>query len=408
VPALQSAHYTYDGDGNMVKSVVNGVVTYYPSAQYQQEVSGSTTTIQKTYVFGSLTVAVRTVSGSQNVLNWVITDQISSTTVTASATGDLNSEIRYTAFGTIRYENGITPSDYRYTGQLQQAVIGLDYYNARWYDPDLGRFIQADTVVANPYAASNYDRYSYTNNNPVKYNDPTGHRFSDNPDDWETKYLGQMYQQNTGVIPVSDDSSYSYKGAYGQGTDSGQVAASNFAKKVANGYTLGWENYERNASSCISQPGMMGANLACNYANGWLSMHLLVIGSVVYSAWGALAGGGTACEFDTSCGNGVTTFNRYMSAGELKAINNTSFLRGGDPGDTFFTTDVYTTVSEAQQGLSLKNLPDYGVSFQIINDPIISEPQTVLPKFLQPGGGIEYWTSNPVLVSITDVWELLK
>jgi hypothetical protein len=46
----------------MVKSVVNGVTTYYPSAQYQQEVSGSTTTIQKTYVFDSLTVAVRTVT----------------------------------------------------------------------------------------------------------------------------------------------------------------------------------------------------------------------------------------------------------------------------------------------------------------------------------------------------------
>jgi len=58
---------------------------------------------------------VRTVTGSQNTLNWVMTDQISSTTVTASADGGLNSEIRYTAFGTIRYENGITHTDYRYT-----------------------------------------------------------------------------------------------------------------------------------------------------------------------------------------------------------------------------------------------------------------------------------------------------
>ena len=95
--------------------------------------------------------------------------------MTASATGDLNSEIRYTAFGTIRYENGTTPTDYRYTGQLQQAVIGLDYYNARWYDPQLGRFIQADTVVANPYTAASYDRYSYVANNPINHNDPTGH-----------------------------------------------------------------------------------------------------------------------------------------------------------------------------------------------------------------------------------------
>jgi RHS repeat-associated protein len=155
----------------MVKSVVNGVTTYYPSAQYQQEVSGSTTTIQKTYVFGSLTVSVRT----NGTLSWVMTDQISSTTVTASATGDLNSEIRYTAFGTIRYENGITPTDYRYTGQLQQAVIGLDYYNARWYDPQLGRFVQPDSAIATTTDPASYDRYAYVNNNPINKNDPTGY-----------------------------------------------------------------------------------------------------------------------------------------------------------------------------------------------------------------------------------------
>jgi RHS repeat-associated protein len=208
VPPLQNAHYTYDGDGNMVKSVVNGVTTYYPSAQYQQEVNpagggagGSTTSVQKTYVFGSLTVAVRTVSGSQNVLNWVVTDQISSTTVTASATGDLNSEIRYTAFGTIRYENGITPTDYRYTGQLQQAVIGLDYYNARWYDPQLGRFVQADTVIANANDPISYDRYAYVNNNPINHNDPTGHATCD---DMGNCYLrpGESIPHQSSLLPT--------------------------------------------------------------------------------------------------------------------------------------------------------------------------------------------------------------
>jgi RHS repeat-associated protein len=108
-----------------------------------------------------------------------MTDQISSTTVTATATGDLNSEIRYTAFGTIRYENGITPTDYRYTGQLQQAVIGLDYYNARWYDPQLGRFIQADTVIANANDPISYDHYAYVGNNPINRTDPTGHAMCD-------------------------------------------------------------------------------------------------------------------------------------------------------------------------------------------------------------------------------------
>jgi len=160
----------------MVKSVVNGIVTYYPSAQYQEQVNGSTTTFTKTYVFGSISVAVRTITGSQNVLNWVITDQINSTTVTANADGSLSSEIRYSAFGTIRYENGVTPTNYRYTGQLQQAVIGLYYYNARWYDPELGRFVQADTIIASASNPASYDRYAYVGNNPINHADPSGNR----------------------------------------------------------------------------------------------------------------------------------------------------------------------------------------------------------------------------------------
>jgi hypothetical protein len=47
------------------------------------------------------------------------------------------------------------------------------FYNARWYDPALGRFAQADSVV--PDGVQGYDRYAYANNNPILYNDPTGH-----------------------------------------------------------------------------------------------------------------------------------------------------------------------------------------------------------------------------------------
>ncbi len=47
------------------------------------------------------------------------------------------------------------------------------FYNARWYDPALGRMAQADTVV--PSGVQGYDRYAYTSNNPLRYIDPTGH-----------------------------------------------------------------------------------------------------------------------------------------------------------------------------------------------------------------------------------------
>jgi hypothetical protein len=47
------------------------------------------------------------------------------------------------------------------------------FYNARWYDPALGRFAQADTII--PGGVQGLDRYAYANNNPLMYTDPSGH-----------------------------------------------------------------------------------------------------------------------------------------------------------------------------------------------------------------------------------------
>jgi hypothetical protein len=50
------------------------------------------------------------------------------------------------------------------------------FYNARFYDSQLGRFTSADTIIPGAGNSSAYDRYAYTLNNPLKYTDPTGHR----------------------------------------------------------------------------------------------------------------------------------------------------------------------------------------------------------------------------------------
>ena len=45
--------------------------------------------------------------------------------------------------------------------------------NAGWYDPSLGRFAQADSIV--PGGVQGLDRYAYANNNPPRFTDPSGH-----------------------------------------------------------------------------------------------------------------------------------------------------------------------------------------------------------------------------------------
>ncbi len=89
--------------------------------------------------------------------------------------GKVLGEMRYKAWGETRYAAGDSLTDFAYTGQRQEPDLGFYYYKARWYDPALGRFMQADTIVpeaGNPMAL---DRYGYALNNPLAYTDSSGH-----------------------------------------------------------------------------------------------------------------------------------------------------------------------------------------------------------------------------------------
>jgi RHS repeat-associated protein len=91
----------------------------------------------------------------------------------------LISQQRYLPFGGVR-TNVTTPNspntDFGYTGQRNlDDEIGLMDYKARFYSPVLNRFIQPDTVVPSPVEPQSWNKYSYTENNPIKYTDPTGH-----------------------------------------------------------------------------------------------------------------------------------------------------------------------------------------------------------------------------------------
>ena len=55
------------------------------------------------------------------------------------------------------------------------AELGIYDYGARFYSPKLGRFLSADTIVPNAHNPQDLNRFSYVRNNPIRYNDPTGH-----------------------------------------------------------------------------------------------------------------------------------------------------------------------------------------------------------------------------------------
>ncbi|QSX06723.1 RHS repeat-associated core domain-containing protein [Sedimentibacter sp. zth1] len=82
---------------------------------------------------------------------------------------------RYDVSGNI--QTGISvPCNLRgYTGHLYDDKASLVYMNARWYNPNIGRFMTEDTYRGNISNPQSLNQYAYALNNPVNYVDPTGH-----------------------------------------------------------------------------------------------------------------------------------------------------------------------------------------------------------------------------------------
>jgi len=122
-------------------------------------------------------IAMRVQSNQQGIedgLYYLLTDHLGSTALTLDEGGNQVAELRYSAWGEARYTNGETPTQRRYTGQLE-AEAGLYFYNARYYDPTLGRFLSPDSIITELYNPLSNDRYAYVNSNPINFNDPSGH-----------------------------------------------------------------------------------------------------------------------------------------------------------------------------------------------------------------------------------------
>ena len=93
--------------------------------------------------------------------------------------GNVNqlSQARYLPFGGYRQAPTTNPSisDMGYTGHKHNDDVGLIYMNARFYVPSIGRFASADTIVPDPLNSQAFNRYSYVENRPINFNDPTEH-----------------------------------------------------------------------------------------------------------------------------------------------------------------------------------------------------------------------------------------
>lgn len=86
------------------------------------------------------------------------------------------SNMNYTPFGK---SLETSRDDIGYTGHKFDRSLGLNYMQARYYDPVIGRFYSNDPIDAISHLSTlngihGFNRYAYANNNPYRYNDPTG------------------------------------------------------------------------------------------------------------------------------------------------------------------------------------------------------------------------------------------
>jgi RHS repeat-associated protein len=116
-----------------------------------------------------------------NVFQFYHPDDLTSTSIQTDTNGAAIQNYEYSAFGQSRYtqSTNVFKVSRRYTSQILDDATGLYYYNARYYDPILGRFTQPDPIIPDLFNPQTYNRYAYCVNNPLRYTDPSGHSLED-------------------------------------------------------------------------------------------------------------------------------------------------------------------------------------------------------------------------------------
>jgi len=168
-----TVNFKYDPFGHRIqKSSSAGTTNYlYDGADLLEEVDGSGTLMTRYTQSGGIDQSLATTQGKNTY--YYEADGLGSITSLSNSSGSLVNTYNYDSFGKLVSSSGTISNRFRYTGREYDGETGLYYYRARYYSPQLGRFIAEDPLK---FGGGDMNFYAYAENDPIDFVDPFGLR----------------------------------------------------------------------------------------------------------------------------------------------------------------------------------------------------------------------------------------